>query len=141
MMRNVAVVFLSLAGLAGCAMGPKYVRPDVETPVAFRGATATPAEIAGWQDVFSDAQLQALLTEALENNYDVRIAAARVLEARANYRIDRSVLFPTVNLAGDVTETEISRAGLNLPASVPIKREQTVGKAGLQLLRLARDRA
>ena len=133
MMRNVAVVFLSLAGLAGCAMGPKYVRPDVETPVAFRGATATPAEIAGWQDVFSDAQLQALLTEALENNYDVRIAAARVLEARANYRIDRSVLFPTVNLAGDVTETEISRAGLNLPASVPIKREQTVGNAGLQL--------
>ena len=124
---------LALVGLAGCKMGPDYARPVVEPPATFRGSTeAEPTHLPGWKSVFGDEQLNALIEEALENNYDVRTAAARILEAQAQYRIERSGMYPTIEVGGDITNTEISRGALNLPPEVPIKREQTVGQATLQ---------
>jgi len=85
----------------GCAVGPNYHRPAIQTPPAFRGAPdGTPAvdSIADvkWPSVFNDPQLTTLITTALTDNYDVRIAAARVLQARAQFAIQRSFLYPTV---------------------------------------------
>ena len=72
--------------LAGCAIGPDYKRPPVAEPPTFRGQVSTEAESladAPWWDVFGDPILKDLIREALQNNYDVAIAAARVREARA----------------------------------------------------------
>ena len=90
--------------LSGCrAVGPNYRRPDVQAPAEFRGqppaaaATAAQAPELAWRDVYRDPQLQALIAEALANNYDVRIAISRVDQARAVAVQARAGFFPTLN--------------------------------------------
>jgi outer membrane protein, multidrug efflux system len=95
-----AVVFLALTG---CMVGPKYKRPPVTVPDTFRGIapdagpqTATSIGDEKWWEVFQDPQLQGLIREALSQNYDVRIAATRVLQAQAVLGITRADQFPTI---------------------------------------------
>jgi len=79
------VMILALL-LAGCAVGPGYKRPAVNAPQNFRGDTTGLTNSLGdmpWWELFHDEELQALIRSALTNNYDVRIAAARVEQARA----------------------------------------------------------
>lgn len=87
--------------LAGCTVGPDYRRPVVQTPPDFRGAMTSPAEPSlgdqPWWQIFPDEALQQLIREALAQNYDVRIAATRILEARAQVTIARSFQLPDVN--------------------------------------------
>ena len=97
---GIAIMFLLLTG---CAVGPKYKRPPVVVPDTFRGAPpdAGPQSTASigdekWWMVFQDEQLQGLIHEALSQNYDVRIAAARVLQAQAILGITRADQFPTI---------------------------------------------
>jgi multidrug efflux system outer membrane protein len=89
--------------LAGCAVGPKYKRPPVTAPDTYRGLApeAGPQATASlgdekWWTVFQDPQLQDLIREALSQNYDVRIAATRVLQAQAVLGITRADQFPTI---------------------------------------------
>jgi outer membrane protein, multidrug efflux system len=96
--------------LAGCMLGPNYHRPAIETPAVYRGATteATSTTSLGaqkWSEVFHDPVLEQLIRTALRENYDVRVAAARVLEAQAQLGITRSNEFPTLN-AGAESFTE-----------------------------------
>ena len=98
-MRRLLGVFLSLL-FTGCAVGPNYKRPPIAAPDQVRGA-AGPAQAASladrpWWEIFGDETLQGLLDEALKNGYDVRLAAARLEEARANAGIARSEFFPRV---------------------------------------------
>lgn len=96
--------------VSGCTVGPNYKRPDVNVPTAYRGLPSGAPEQAGAQEfaemklatVFPDEVLQGLLKEALVNNYDVRIAAARVLQAGAVLGITRANQFPSVSLAGGI---------------------------------------
>ena len=101
-MRLLCCVILALT-IAGCAMGPNYQRPPINAPVSFRGAgteTNSLGNYAWWQ-LFNDPALQQLIRIALTNNYDVRIAAARVEQARAIWTGNRSLFLPQVNyLAG-----------------------------------------
>ena len=88
----------SAALLAGCALGPDYKRPPVTPPDAFR-SQATPGESnsladAPWWEVFGDPALKSLIGEALSGNYNLRIAAARVQQARAQAMVARSPFFP-----------------------------------------------
>jgi outer membrane protein, multidrug efflux system len=88
------------AVLAGCAVGPDYRRPPVDTPPTFRGGpdpavTASVADLPWWE-VFQDAVLAGLIREALERNYDLRVAAARVKEARALAAVTRAQFFPWI---------------------------------------------
>jgi multidrug efflux system outer membrane protein len=93
---------------AGCTMGPNYKRPAVASPPAYRGVaspdttsdTTTPLGARKWDTVFTDPALKALIAEALKNNYDVRIAADRVLEQQAEVGITRAAQFPTVTGGG-----------------------------------------
>jgi multidrug efflux system outer membrane protein len=88
--RHCALVVTCL-GVAGCNVGPKYARPQVEPAPAFRtgAATTTPAvdtiSLADlpWWELFNDPQLQTLVNQALRNNYDVQVAIARIEQARA----------------------------------------------------------
>jgi len=101
---------VAAALLGGCAIGPNYKRPSVAEPPTFRGqATAEAASLADapWWEVFQDPSLKALIQEALRNNYDVRIAAARVQEARANLSVARSDLYPSFDYSGGVSRSKI----------------------------------
>ncbi len=96
----IAIAFLMLTG---CTLGPKYKRPQVTVPDTYRGLAldAGPPTVASlgdekWWSVYQDPQLQALLREALAQNYDVRIAAMHVLQAQAVLGITRSNQFPTI---------------------------------------------
>lgn len=86
--------------LAGCAVGPDYQRPPVNTPETFRGETESTtnsfADLPWWQ-VFHDETLQDLIRVALTNNYDLRIAVTRVEQARQFAAEARSQFFPQVN--------------------------------------------
>ncbi|MFI5103641.1 MAG: TolC family protein, partial [Terriglobales bacterium] len=103
MKRIAAVAFLSLA-VAGCTVGPRYKRPAVDVPVAHRGIEQENLEKTGsasladqkWAELFQDPQLQQLIRTAIVQNYDVRIAAARILQAQAQLGITRSNQFPEV---------------------------------------------
>jgi len=115
--------------LAGCKVGPNYVRPQVTAPPSYRGAdgaaimSADP-ESLGDQDfarVFREPELQQLIRTALENNYDARIAAKRVLEQEAQLRITRSQLFPTVSVGGTGIGADLpSSLGSGLPSGATV---------------------
>jgi multidrug efflux system outer membrane protein len=107
--------------LAGCTVGPNYKRPNTDAPTAYRGLT--PEETASaataslgeqkWWEVFQDEELQKLIRTALQQNYDVRIAATRVLEAQEQVGLARANQLPTVNVSGTGT-------GVRNPATGPI---------------------
>jgi len=105
-MRSIAVLFIALSifSTAACTVGPDYKRPLVTIPVGYRGAApadSSPASAASlgdekWWDVFQDDQLRGLMTTAVRQSFDVRIAAARVLQAQAQAGIVRADQFPAV---------------------------------------------
>ena len=85
---------------AGCAVGPDYARPTIITPEKFRGQV-TPVEAVSladlpWWDVFGDTTLQALIREAIERNYDLQIATARVAQARAQAGVANAAFYPSI---------------------------------------------
>jgi multidrug efflux system outer membrane protein len=93
------------AWFAGCAVGPNYKRPQIDSPAAFRDdTTVTNSSFAelNWWRVYQDTNLQALIREAFTNNYDLRIAAARVEQSRAVAMQARSQFVPSVNYGGTV---------------------------------------
>jgi len=89
--------------IAGCSLTPELVRPAAPVAPAFppHAAASTdagrPAVDIGWREFFPDARLQALIASALENNRDLRIAALRIEEARAQYNVQAADLLPNVN--------------------------------------------
>ena len=94
------------AWLAGCAVGPDYQRPAVNSPTVFRDETAaTNQSFAewGWWQVYQDGTLQSLVREALTNNFDLRIALSRVEQARDVAMQARSQFVPNVGYNGVVS--------------------------------------
>jgi multidrug efflux system outer membrane protein len=92
--------------VVGCKVGPNYKRPAVDVPGNYREALApdiAPASQAPsiadeqWTAVFEDPTLQRLIQDALANNFDLRIAAQRVLEAQAQVGIARSQQLPSIS--------------------------------------------
>lgn len=89
--------------IAGCSLTPELVRPAAPVAPAFPPHAAAPTDAGraavdiGWREFFPDARLQALIASALENNRDLRIAALRIEEARAQYNVQAADLLPNVN--------------------------------------------
>ncbi|HTG10074.1 MAG TPA: TolC family protein, partial [Candidatus Eisenbacteria bacterium] len=120
--RWLVPVMVMAALLAGCAIGPDYKRPPVAEPPTFRGQpTAEAASLADlpWWEVFEDIILRNLITEALGRNYDVKIAAARVQEARAQAGVARSDFFPSIDYNVGAQRSRFSGALLGLPGGEP----------------------
>jgi outer membrane protein, multidrug efflux system len=94
--------------LAGCMVGPNYRRPAIDSPGLYRGdrqSSIASAESLGnekWREVFQDPVLQQLIRTALEQNYDLRIAASRVLEVQAQLGVTRANQFPAVSAGTQV---------------------------------------
>ncbi len=102
-----AVLVLSISG---CTVGPNYKRPDVDVPTTYRAApvsdaAANPSPALGeakWFDVFQDEQLRNLIRVALQQNFDLRIAATRVLQAQAQLGITRADQFPNLSAGAGI---------------------------------------
>jgi outer membrane protein, multidrug efflux system len=106
--RSLSAILLSIISF-GCMVGPKYRRPAVQTPPAYRdlpenpqvqAQTASYADLPWWQ-VFQDPKLQELIRTALKQNYDLQLATERINAARAQVTVTRSSLFPQVGGNGN----------------------------------------
>jgi multidrug efflux system outer membrane protein len=102
MRRGLLLALIPLL-LGACTLGPDYARPEVPLPAVFRGldpaAPPGPGSLGdlAWWAVFQDEALQELIRTALAQNYDVRIAMARILDAQAQVVVTRSFQFPSID--------------------------------------------
>ena len=127
--RKLSAVVLLLP-LCACTVGPNYKRPAVDVPGQYRGLapdtstlpTGEPFAEMQWSAVFQDEVLQSLIKEALTKNYDVRIAATRILEAGAVLGITRANQFPQVGAGGSLGNTRTQ----------PFPGNSTIGSASIQ---------
>jgi outer membrane protein, multidrug efflux system len=107
---------------AGCLMGPKYKRPSVDVPQEYRAPAPQQAAQASslgneqWWQVYQDPALTQLIHTAIAQNYDVRIAAARVLEAQAQVGITRANQLPSANVGADVFSQQNAKVTNLFPA-------------------------
>jgi multidrug efflux system outer membrane protein len=135
-MSRLLALLLVLVVTTGCALGPRYKRPDVAVPDAHRGTPLAPTAQSladlEWQALFDDPALTELVTTALRQNFDLRIAAERVQQARAVARIARSERFPAIGASAGVVTSGASREGAT---AIPdgVDRDVTYGEAGISL--------
>src|SRR5258705_4342607 len=146
-------LFIAVGFLSGCAVGPNYKRPSVNVPLTYRGpvvdenspassaqqpATQQPPSASTaslgnekWWEVLQDKELQGLIRTALKNNYDLRIAATRVLQAKAQLGITRADQLPSLSVGGNITSQQSAKSG-PIP-SFEITRGQLDGSAAWNL--------
>ena len=130
-----------LAACTSCTVGPNYTRPSIATPAAFRAPQPIPptqaASLASlkWFEIFKDDKLQELIRTALQQNYDLRDAVARVAAARASLGITRSEQFPNAGAGGNIQINRLSRDGATpLPPQILSSQNRNFGEATLNLL-------
>ncbi len=114
-----AVFWAGVVTLTGCAVGPNYKRPEVNSPTDYRDtnnavSTNSFADLPWW-GVFKDPVLQDLIRAALTNNYDLRIILTRVDQARAIQMQARSQFLPQVGYAGEASRGRNSFLDLPIP--------------------------
>ena len=106
-----------VAAVSGCTLAPRYARPDAPVPARFANAATSaqaapdPVAMPAWQDVFIDPRLQRVISLALDNNRDLRVAMLDIDKARAQYRIQRAALLPAVDATGQLDRGRVSDAG------------------------------
>ena len=127
---RVLTTAILLIPLYGCKVGPNYKRPVLSTPDQYRGLAPDLGDQSGapfaemkWQSVFQDKTLQDLITEALTNNYNIRIAAIRIVQAEASLGVTRSNQLPALT----------GTFGVQNEQSILDRGSPTFDTAGLQL--------
>ncbi len=116
-MRRRSLSVITALSLAGCSLAPAYERPAppvaASWPVGDAYLRQSEAALPSltYRDIFRDPRLQRLIVTALDNNRDLRIAAANIAAARAQYRIQRAGLFPRVDAGGNYNKSQTSGAG------------------------------
>lgn len=140
-MKTRMLLLLTASLYAGCAVGPNYHRPKIEAPSSFRASVPLPAREAAsiadlkWFEVFKDAELQSLVATALQRNYDLRDAVARVEEARGALGVTRSDQYPNFGVGSSLYLNRVSRDGATpISAQLLPSQNRNFGTAALQLL-------
>src|SRR5437899_4846057 len=117
-MKRIVIVIAMSVSAASCLLGPNYRRPTVAVPAAFRDTTATTAQAESrsltdlsWFDLFKDDTLTELVRVALAQNFDLRIAAERVLQARERFGIARADRLPLIVGSAGASENRVSEVG------------------------------
>jgi multidrug efflux system outer membrane protein len=130
MRRSVAAIALAFAALlAGCNIAPRYQKPAVDVPAAWKDVPAQGQAAAGehWWIVYGDPVLDRLVAEGLANNRDLQIAAARIEEARALLRITDAARSPAVDATAQRDRTRSSaRSATPLPPGIPLTRNSNI---------------
>lgn len=110
MQRELLIV--CVAGCTACTVGPNYKRPDLAVPPQFRAGEVQPSQVSlgdtKWFDLFQDETLRSLIQEAVASNYDIHIAAQRVLEGEGQLSATRSRLFPQLDAQAQASRTGVS---------------------------------
>jgi len=140
-MRPRFLLFVIAVLSAACTVGPNYKRPSVAVPSGFRApdplppAQAESIADAKWFEIFKDEKLKELVRAALQHNYDLRDAVARIQEARAGLGIARSNQFPNFGAGADLEFNRLSRDGATpVPSQLLPSQNRNFGSAALQLL-------
>jgi multidrug efflux system outer membrane protein len=118
---RIFMVLMFTALVAGCTVGPDYIRPNIDVPAAYRFEDKEARDTANtqWWQQFQDPELDALIVEALLNNRSIRLAAANVEKAAGVLTQTRSSLFPQIDYSGSGTKQRASEQGATpVPASV-----------------------
>ncbi|MCC6490372.1 MAG: TolC family protein, partial [Candidatus Hydrogenedentes bacterium] len=110
-MRTLVAVLAGGAALSGCMTGPDYVRPDVAAPTQWTspregGESDAPVSVAAWWTTLNDPVLNQLAERSVNANLDLKIAGARVREARAARGVAASALLPSIGAAGSWTRSQ-----------------------------------
>jgi outer membrane protein, multidrug efflux system len=121
---------------AGCTLHPKYVRPNANIPGTYRGESPKDAQAASlgdakWWEVFQDQELQGLIRTALQQNYDVRIAATRILQAQAQLGITRADQYPSIFVGADAVSLRSPKN--KLQPAYQLNAEQLSGSLSWEL--------
>src|SRR6202790_389936 len=137
--RSGGLAIVAVAALiAGCSLQPVYERPAAPVAASYptgdayksstggSGNAALPAVDIGWRDFLTDPRLQRLVEIALANNLDLRVAALNVAQTQAQYRIQRSALFPQVGAFADGSSTR-TPASLSSTRSATVTHDYSVG--------------
>jgi len=115
---------LAIAGLiflaGGCAVGPNYQKPDLPVPADWqeaqqKGVDGRSAELARWWSTFNDPLLDSLVERAVRSNLDLRLAEARIREARASRVVTASDAWPKLNVSSSYTRNRASENGVAVP--------------------------
>jgi multidrug efflux system outer membrane protein len=97
-----AIIFLVAIALAGCAVGPDYKKPTVDIPKSFRFEDEEARDLSNtaWWEQFEDPVLSELIDIGLQENKDVKVAAARIEQFMGQYMTTRAALFPQIGIGG-----------------------------------------
>jgi len=140
-MQKTSIVVVAAALMSACTVGPNYQRPMLPSPPTFRAPEGTPVADPTslgdlkWWEVFKDERLQELERTALEQNYDLRDAAARIEAASAQLGVTRSNQIPNVGANANISTVRLSRNGQTpLPATFVRSQDRTFGSATVGLL-------
>jgi outer membrane protein TolC len=128
-MRTVFLWVVAL--LAGCTVGPKYEKPAVELPEAWKEAAPRFAEDGRWWRIYADSQLEATIDEAMASNADLVVAAARVDEARAVLDEANSFFWPSVSAQATASRQQVSTRTATFFSGIP--REYSSHRATLNV--------
>jgi multidrug efflux system outer membrane protein len=125
-LTNIAIALAGASVLAACSLAPQYQRPEPPVAGAFPSTAAEETKVnageIGWREFFPDQRLQTLIKLALENNRDLRSAALRIEEARAQYNIQSADLLPTLNAS-------FSGGRALTPASLSVTGKEGIGSS------------
>lgn len=105
--------------MVGCMVGPKYHKPETCMPTKFEECTSergADEDLCQWWKQFQDPVLDCLICEALENNYDLRIAVEKIYQARAQFRVENSRLWPEFDFIATAIRNRISQNLLPPPS-------------------------
>lgn len=112
MARHLKIILLAslIITISGCAVGPNFQKPAVNAPKEFRfdAINEDTTGILCWWELFNDPALDTLIRIALVENRDVRIAASRIEEARANMRYNKSNMFPYIGYEGNISSGNLN---------------------------------
>ncbi|PXW78631.1 multidrug efflux system outer membrane protein [Blastomonas natatoria] len=130
-----AASLMTVLLLAGCSMAPKYVQPDLPVPASWpvgdaylaQSEAALPA--MGYRDVFADPRLVQIIEQALANNRNLRVAAANIEAARAQFRIQRAAQLPQINAQANRTQFDNGTANQNRNQDIDIGNNPSASRS------------
>lgn len=134
-MKKRILIACTLLVLAGCAIGPKYSRPDVKKPDAYVQASTKTDSITNlkWWDVYKDTVLQSLINKSIKSNLDLMTAVSRVEEAKAILGFNQANMFPFFDYSGKARATDFGSTGTQAGVGFPTNSFSVLGNVSWEI--------